>query len=82
MIYRCTNLKSKAYKYYGGRGITVCQRWLGSLELFKEDMGERPSPQHSIDRINNDGNYEPSNCKWSTRKEQQNNKRNSKRRIK
>ena len=81
MIYRCTNPEHKDYKYYGGRGITVCQRWLDSFEDFKKDIGERSSPQHTIDRIANEGNYEPSNVKWSTRKEQRNNQRNFKKEI-
>lgn len=72
---RCLNPKNPAYKNYGGRGITVCERWLNSYENFIADMGRRPSDLHSIDRINNDGNYEPSNCKWSTRLEQCANKR-------
>ncbi|KKL93677.1 hypothetical protein LCGC14_1872280 [marine sediment metagenome] len=59
MIERCNNPKCKSFKNYGGRGITVCQRWLDSFEDFKEDMGERPTPQHTIDRIDNEGNYEP-----------------------
>ncbi len=75
MICRCTDIRHISHKNYGGRGITVCQRWLDSFEDFKKDMGERPSPEHSIDRINNNGNYEPSNCKWSTMKEQNSNKR-------
>jgi len=75
MICRCTNPKQKDYKNWGGRGITVCQRWLDSYEDFAKDIGERPSTEHSIDRIKNDGNYEPGNCKWSTKKEQQNNRR-------
>lgn len=69
MIQRCTNPKNPGYKNYGGRGITVCERWL-TFENFRADMGERPSLEHSIDRVNNDGNYEPGNCKWSTDSEQ------------
>lgn len=61
-------------QYYADRGITVCKRW-DAYETFLADMGRRPSPDHSIDRINNDGNYEPSNCRWATRSEQQRNKR-------
>lgn len=67
---RCLNSNNKFYKYYGGRGIIVCDRWLNSFENFLEDMGERPNPELSIDRINNDGNYEPNNCRWATQKEQ------------
>jgi hypothetical protein len=74
---RCLNSNCKAYKNYGGRGIKVCDRWLESFNNFLEDMGERPEGL-SIDRINNDGNYEPSNCKWATNKEQINNRRTSK----
>lgn len=70
---RCLNPKHKQYKDYGGRGIQICERWL-KLENFFKDMGERPSGL-TLDRINNDGNYEPSNCKWATWKEQQNNRR-------
>jgi len=69
---RCLNKNNKDYKNYGGRGIKVCDRWLNSFENFYVDMGGRPSAKHSIDRINNDGDYEPSNCRWATAKEQQN----------
>lgn len=75
MIERCTNPKRKAYQDYGGRGIMVCTRWL-KFENFLEDMGKRPEGC-SIDRINNYKGYKKSNCKWSTRKEQQRNMRNN-----
>lgn len=67
---RCSNPNVDNYKHYGGRGVTVCERWLHSFESFLADMGKKPSPQHSIDRINNDGNYEPDNCRWATKLEQ------------
>jgi hypothetical protein len=71
IISRCTNPKNKAFKNYGGRGIKVCDRWLQSFEHFYSDMGHRPSEDHSIDRFpNNDGNYEPANCRWATKQEQ------------
>ena len=92
MLCRCYNLKNIAYKNYGGRGITVCERWKpdwkwvgGSLSVteavrnFLVDMGSKPSPELSLDRINNDGNYEPGNCKWATIVEQRNNRRKYKR---
>lgn len=72
---RCTNPNTKSYSNYGGRGIKMCGRWLNSFSNFLEDMGERPSKYHSIDRIENDGNYEPSNCRWATKKEQSRNTR-------
>lgn len=74
---RCYNVKERSYKDYGGRGITVCDRWKDSFENFYSDMGPKPSPQHTIERDKNDGNYEPNNCRWATRKEQSVNKRNT-----
>lgn len=76
---RCLNISDRAYKDYGGRGITVCDRWLGAdgLQNFINDMGKRPNANYSIDRINNNGNYEPSNCRWATAKEQSRNNRNT-----
>lgn len=76
MLDRCRNPRNKSYKYYGGRGIRVCERW-HTFENFLADMGQRPSGQHSIDRINNDGDYEPDNCRWATQIEQRHNRRDS-----
>lgn len=70
MRQRCYNPKTSGYKYYGGRGIKVCKRWLSSFQTFVRDMGERPSPKHSIDRMDSDGDYRPSNCRWATPKQQ------------
>ena len=76
MIQRCENIKNPAYDRYGGREISVCDRW-HKFENFLADMGPRPSTLLSLDRINNDGNYEPSNCRWATRSEQMKNRRMS-----
>ncbi|KIL42064.1 hypothetical protein SD70_02450 [Gordoniibacillus kamchatkensis] len=72
---RCFNKNNHRFKEYGARGITVCDRWKESFENFLQDMGKKPSSKHSIDRKNNDGNYEPSNCKWSIQTEQTRNQR-------
>ena len=73
-ITRCYNPNREGYHRYGGRGITVCNRWKLEFLDFFADMGLATTDKHSLDRVDNDGNYEPSNCKWSTMKEQQNNK--------
>lgn len=75
MKQRCHNPNNSKYSYYGGRGITVCERWRDSFEAFLADMGERPTPKHTIDRKDNDGHYCPDNCVWATRMQQTHNRR-------
>ena len=75
MIDRCTNPGHEFWARYGGRGISVCQQWRDDFLNFYADMGPRPSPQLSLDRINNDGNYEPGNCRWATKSEQARNRK-------
>ena len=79
MIHRCENPLDKAFKHYGGRGISVCARWRSSFDNFCADMGPRPSKEFSLDRIDTNGDYGPLNCKWSTKIEQANNKRENRR---
>lgn len=75
---RCYDPNNQSYKNYGGRGITVCNEWINDFKQFFKDMGPRSSPQHSINRKNNNDNYKPDNCEWSTLEEQNNNKRTTK----
>lgn len=84
MINRCTNPRASDYRHYGGRGIKVCDRWLygtctkTAYECFLIDMGRKPTLKHTLDRIDNDGNYEPTNCRWATWTEQRRNQRRTK----
>jgi len=74
---RCCRPNAAHYEYYGGRGITVCERWMNSFENFYKDMGPKPSARHSIDRIDVDSHYEPTNCRWATIKQQRRNTRSN-----
>lgn len=74
MINRCADKSHKNWANYGGKGVYVCADWVSSFEAFYLHIGPRPTPSHSLDRIDNDGNYEPGNVRWATRKEQNNNK--------
>lgn len=74
---RCYTKSNVAYPYYGGRGITVCERWLHSFQNFLDDMGHKPTPNHSLDRIDSDGNYCPENCRWADSETQNNNLRSN-----
>lgn len=77
ILQRCTNPKNRKFKDYGGRGIGVCDRWVNSFENFFEDIGAKPDGKYSVGRIDNDGNYEPGNCRWETPEQQSRNRRNN-----
>src|ERR1043166_3295830 len=78
MAQRCYNPTNPAYPLYGGKGVKICDRWRESFQAFVEDMGPRPSPDHSIDRFpDKNGNYGPGNCRWATSKQQNRNRRDN-----
>lgn len=81
MIRRCTKPGYTGWRLYGGRGITICQRWRDDFAAFLADVGERPSREHSLDRIDPNGNYEPGNVRWATATEQRRNTRLSRDRV-
>ena len=75
---RCYNKNNRTFSYYGGRGVRVCDQWVGDFLAFISDMGNKPDPSYSIDRIDGDGDYTPDNCKWSSKTDQVRNRRNTK----
>ena len=79
---RCRSPKNRKYPIYGGRGISMSERWVSSFATFIKDMGPRPSPAHTLDRIDPDGDYEPSNCRWATWETQNNNRGSFNRKVK